>query len=181
MTTGRINQVTIFGGGDGRAPERTGRPQAPLGRGRSSFGSDRVRSRVRPRGRVVGPGREPAASNVTPIHFPQLNSPGQGPPKDGSPPRRGRVPDFGMPAPRGGYPRSVTCVAARLPTIGHAPQYVANSTGHWPTIHRPPRRQLRDQIGNWASELGRRPKGHSEVTAMRRRRRTARGRYPRPA
>jgi len=86
MTTGRINQVTIFGGGDDQAPERTGRPQAPLGRGRSSFGSDRVRSRVRPRGRVVGPGREPAASNVTPIHFPQLNSPGQGPPKDGSPP-----------------------------------------------------------------------------------------------
>lgn len=104
MTTGRINQVTIFGGGDGRAPKRTGRPPSPAGEGAGVVGSDRGAERNPSPRAGRRPGREPATFDVTPIHFPQLSSPEQGPPKDGPPPRRGGAPGFGMPAPRGGYP-----------------------------------------------------------------------------
>jgi hypothetical protein len=92
MTTGRINQVTIF---ERPSPEY-------MGPARSTRGSELVHRRgCGTPGRTPGPESNRRQSTAA-IHLPPLNSPGRGPQKPPFPRR------FGIPSPEGGYPPPVT-------------------------------------------------------------------------
>jgi hypothetical protein len=133
MTTGRINQVTIFGGrpppGGRRALGLGERPGVVPREGRGS--EDRARPAARR-------GREPAVRRST-IQLPQPSSPRWSPPKRPGHPRGGHRSSAWPPQVEVTHPRSRQ--VRRLPVHGHAPECVRDSVGQRPPIHRLLRRR----------------------------------------
>ena len=113
MTTGRINQVTIFW----RPP-------------RTAAGVDGTRRGASTRRRLPV-GREPSGSNECAIQLPRPNSPERGPLEHPPPEQRGS----GIVAPRGGCPSPVTPRGGYRYT-GVPPSVSESSDGQRPTIHR---------------------------------------------